>query len=90
MSADEKKAALQNQVQTNLREMLNAVLEEYPKETAELLCLCCFIDPADMEKHSMTELFGAINEILGNAEIISFFASLARLGLTSGSDSARA
>lgn len=90
MSAEEKSAAWRGQIRKNVSDMLAAILEEHPQETAELLCHVCFIDPKDMEKHTMTELLGSINEILENAEVVSFFASLAKLGLMSGSDSAKA
>ena len=89
-TAEEKTEAYRKQVKKNLSDMLAAVLEKYPKETAELLCLCCFIDPKDMENHSMAELISSINEIIGNEEVVGFFVSLARLGLTSGTDSAKA
>ena len=82
---DENIEELNRQVQKNLSDMLDAVLEEHPKETAELLCLVCFIEPEDMEKHTMIELLGAIKEIINNAEVISFFASLARLVLNNTS-----
>ena len=78
---EENREAFQKQIQRNFSTMLDAILEEYPKETAELLCLVCFIEPEDMEKHSMIELFDALKEIMNNAEVISFFASLARLVL---------
>lgn len=85
----ENNEAFQQQIQKNLSNMLDAILEEHPKETAELLCLVCFIDPADMGKHTMIELLGAIKDILNNAEVISFFASLARLVLKDISEPAK-
>lgn len=85
MTAKEKADAFREQVQKNVSDILSAILEEYPKETAELLCLVCFIEPEDMEQYSMTDLFAALNEVLGNEEVIGFFASLARLGLMNGS-----
>ena len=88
-TAKEASDAFNKQIQKNLSDMLTAVLEEYPKETAELLCLICFIDPKDMENHSMIELLESIREIINNAEVISFFASLARLVLTSTSEPAK-
>lgn len=90
MPADEKAAAWRNQVQKNISDMLTAILEEHPQETAELLCLVCFIDPKEMGKVTMTQLLGAINEILNNDEVRGFFTSLVRLGLTDGSGAAKA
>lgn len=90
MTLEEKRTALQEQVQRNLSAILEAVLDEYPQETAELLCLICFIDPKDMENHTMTELLSALNEVLDNEEVVGFFTSLTRLGQMSGSAIAKA
>lgn len=90
MTTEEMKSAWKKQIETNVSNMLTAILEEYPKETAELLCLVCFIEPEDMEKHTMGELIAALNDVLANDEVVSFFASLARLGLIDGSAAARA
>ena len=80
MTAEEKREALNEQVKTNANHLLNAVLEEYPEETAVLLGLVCFIEPEDIEKHTMAELLGAYAEIIANKEVISFFISLMQLG----------
>lgn len=85
MSEDERQDALIGQIQENISRMLTAVLEEYPAETAELFCLICFIEPADMKKHTMAELLPAITEILENPEVLGFFTSLAQLALRDGS-----
>lgn len=82
---EEKRGALQKQAQENIRAMLDAILGEYPKETAELLCLVNFVEPEDMEKHTMTELIGGLNELLENQEVVGFFTSLMQSGLMGGS-----
>ena len=84
-TGEEKSKAWEKQVQENLSHMLDAILDEHPKETAELLCHVCFIDPKEMEQHSMAEILTEINELLKNREVVDFFVSLARLGLTNGS-----
>ena len=76
----EKKAALEEQVRLNLSSMLDAILEKYPDETAELLGLLCFIDPDDLDNHSMIEILANVTEILNSEEVLSFFMSLAQLG----------
>lgn len=78
-SDEEKKAALGAQVRHNLTSMLDAVLEEYPDETAELLGLLCFIEPEDLDNHSMIEILSNFTEILNSEEVMSFFISLAQL-----------
>ncbi len=77
---EEKKVALQKQMKKNLSDMIEAALGEHPDETAELLGLCCFIEPEDLENHKMSELLGSISELIDCPEVISFFISLARLG----------
>jgi len=79
-SDEEKKAALANQVRHNLSAMLDAILDEYPEETAELLGLLCFIEPADLENHSMIEILANVTDIINSEEVLSFFMSLAQLG----------
>lgn len=78
----EQRAALSEQMRKNLFEMLDRMLDKHPDETAELLGLLCFIEPEDLDNHSMGELLGNIAEILNSEEVISFFISLARLGNT--------
>lgn len=81
-SEEAKQEALKKQMKANLSAMLDAALEDHPDETAELLGLCCFIEPEDLENHKMTELLGAISELIDCPEVISFFTSLAKLGQT--------
>ena len=78
-SEEEINKAKEKQVKINAQKILDMVLEEHPEETAELLGLVCFIEPEDLSKHSMAELFGGFNEIIGCKEIIDFFVSLIRL-----------
>ena len=79
-SEEDKMAALEKQVRLNLSTMLDAILDEYPDETAELLGLLCFIDPKDLDNHSMLEILANVTEILNSEEVLSFFTSLAQLG----------
>lgn len=88
-SDEEKKAAINKQVKENLNGMLDKILDEYPKETAELLGLLCFIEPEDLENHKASELFSAAAEIMNSQEVIDFFYSLAKLGVTNTSPSAK-
>lgn len=87
---DERRDAIAKQVQANATAMLDAILDDHPEETAELLGLLCFVEPDDLDNHSMTEFFGAISEILNSREIIDFFTSLVSLGSGNTSGSAKA
>lgn len=86
---EERNEASQKQAKKNLMEMLDNILEEYPKETAELLGLLCFVEPKDLKNHTMIEFFGAFNEIINSPEVVSFFISLAQLGTKDISDFAK-
>ena len=72
------KAAVERQIRENARAMLDAMLEDHPEETAELLGLMCFIEPEDLEKHRMSELLESLGELLASREVAGFFMSLAR------------
>lgn len=82
--ADRQKV-LMEQARKNMSAILDACLDEYPEETAELLGLLCFIEPEDLDNHSMAELFGSFSEIINSPEVIGFFTSLMQLGQTNTS-----
>jgi hypothetical protein len=77
----EKRAEVRNeQMQKNLNAILDAVLEEHPKETVEVMALACFIDPEDAENHPMSEYLMSVGQMLSNEGVLSFFTSLVSLG----------
>lgn len=79
--ASENRRKTEEQMNRNFSAILDAVLDEHPEETLELLALLCFIDPKEVDEHPMNEYIGAINEILSDRAVIGFFTSLAQLGL---------
>lgn len=83
---EENKALLQEQSSKNLKKMLDAIMDEYPEETLRLLALCCFIEPNEIDDHTVEEYLDALAGLIGNASVISFFTSLVLLGQTLGSD----
>ena len=83
---EENKHRTAEQSRKNLSAMLDAILDEHPDETLELLALLCFIEPDKADDYPISEYIGAISEMLSNEAVIGFFTSLARLGLTSTSD----
>lgn len=83
-SKEEEKAIMIKQAKKNFSDMLDSVLDKYPEETAEMLGLMCFIDPKDLDKHKMTELFSSFDEMINCEEVISFFTSLVNLGKKAG------
>ena len=77
---EERKKAWAEQAKKNLFDILDAVFEDHPQETIELMALVCFIDPKDADNHTISEYLQCINEILTDDAVIGFFTSLASLG----------
>ncbi len=75
-----KKEAARAKARENIYAILDSIMEEHPDETAELLGLLCFIEPEDLDNHSMLEFLTPATELINNPEVIDFFISLARLG----------
>ena len=74
------------QAKKNLDDMLDTALDKYPRETAEVLGLMCFIEPADIEKYTAAELLTPALELLNSKAVVNFFISLARVEQTPISD----
>lgn len=76
---DARAAVMEAQTRENLNAILESMLEEHPDETLEILALVCFVDPKDVDKHTVTEYLDSITEIISNKSVLNFFTSLARL-----------
>lgn len=85
-AVDDFKARTEKQAMQNFSKMLDAILDEHPDETLELLALLCFVEPKDVDKHRIDEYLTAISEMLGSEAVIGFFTSLARWGLLNTSN----
>lgn len=85
-----RKSAWEEQARKNLFAILEAVLEEHPQETIELMALICFVEPKDADKHTMSEYLQCVNEIISDEAVMGFFISLASLGQTSGGTAVKA
>ena len=77
---DERKAANLEQARKNINAMLDSILEKHPDETLELLALCCFIEPANVDDYPITDYIDAFAEMIGNEAVLRFFTSLVKLG----------
>jgi hypothetical protein len=73
------------QVKKNLSAIFDAILEEHPDETLEVLALCCFIDPANVDDYPITYYLNAAADLMNDEAVISFFTSLLRWAQTSTS-----
>lgn len=88
MSKDEARAVLEKrqmmmaeQSQRNLKDMLDAMLDEHPNETLEVLALCCFVEPEDVDSYSVSEYLSSINELLADSNVRDFFTFVMSLEL---------
>lgn len=71
------------QAKANLSAMMDAIFEEHPTETLEILALCCFVEPKDVDSHTMREYLEVFNDLINDEVVIRFFTSLVRLAQTS-------
>ena len=88
---DETRAeALRRQGVENVNAILDAALEKYPDETAEIIGLCCFKEGDELDELKVSDILGATREMIDDPEVVGFFTSLARLGMLPGSGAAKA
>lgn len=79
--ANQKKA--RKQMLENTSKILDAIMEDHPDETLELIALLCFVEPQNVDDYTVEEYLTAITEMLSSKAVIGFFTSLAQWGLTS-------
>lgn len=96
-TADEKVRVIQRnaeldreQTRKNLNAILDAMLDEHPNETLEILALCCFVEPAKVDDYPIGSYLQAITDLISDETVIGFFSSLASLGQTGILTSAKA
>ena len=76
--------AMSRQNRQNFSDMLDAMLEKHPDETLEVMALCCFVEPKDVDSHPMRDYMMAFTDLLNDEAVLGFFTSLASLGQTAG------
>lgn len=76
---EEIQKAQEEQARKNATEMLDAILDQYPDETLDLLALLCFVEPENVDDHEVTEYLDSFNELISNKSVMGFFISLMRL-----------
>ena len=66
------------QIVKNLQKILDNMLVKYPTETLNVLALCCFVEPEEVDNHTMDEYLECITDMLQNKSIMNFFSFLAQ------------
>lgn len=86
MTDEQKKEAVNKQTRENFNDILDSVLDEHPNETLEVLALASFVEPKDVDKHSVKEYMESFTELINDEDVLSFFTSLIELGQRLGSE----
>lgn len=76
---EEKNEAYNEQAKENFSSILDAILDEHPDETLELLALLCFVEPEHVDDYEITEYLDSFRELMNNKSVFSFFTSLMQL-----------
>ena len=82
MPEEEARKMIADAARRNFGRILDAIMDKHPAETLELLALCCFVEPKDVDDHDMSEYLDCVSDIIGNESVLRFFTSLIRLGQT--------
>ena len=78
---EENDRRLAKQSKDNWFAIFKSVMGEHPQETLELLAMCCFIEPKDMDNYPLPFYMDAMADIFDNESIWRFFNSSVRLVL---------
>lgn len=73
-----------------LNRILDNMLTKHPQETLEVLALCCFVDPAEVDSHTIDEYMDCVMDMIESESVMRFFRLLARLDQTSTSKVSKA
>ena len=64
------------QMEANLSAILDALLEEHPDETLELLALMCFVEPENVDDYTVSDYLLSIMELMRDKAVQDFFTFL--------------
>lgn len=81
--------ARQEQMMANFMDILDIMLDKNFEQTLAVLALSCFVEPEEVDDYAVDDYLGAIADMLESKNVIRFFTSLARLGQTNISISAK-
>lgn len=76
---EKQRQMMAEQAQRNLKDMLDSMLDNHPDETLEVLALCCFVEPENVDDHTVSEYLLSINELMADEAVRDFFTFLMQL-----------
>lgn len=77
--ASQNAKLIAEQSRKNLYDIIVSAMEDHPDETLEILALACFVEPEDIDNHRVSFYLANLSDILADADVLSFFTSLAQL-----------
>ena len=87
---ERNKKLTEEQAKKNISAMLDAILDEHPEETLEVLALCCFVEPDHIDDYTVSDYLDAFNSLINDKAVVNFFTSLASLGQMNTSNASKA
>lgn len=76
---EKRQKMLREQSNKNLSAILDAMLEEHPQETLEVLALCCFVEPEKVDDNPMSYYLRSVYEMIEDDAVKDFFTLLMSL-----------
>lgn len=76
---EKQRQMMAEQVQRNLMAMLDEMLDKHPDETLEVLALCSFVEPEDVDSYPVSEYLKSFMELIQNEAVRDFFTLLMQL-----------
>lgn len=78
MFAENKRLA-EEQTRRNTEQILDELLDRHSEETLRVLALCCFVEPENIDDHTVDEYLEAFTKLVNNRAVFDFFTSLMQL-----------
>lgn len=75
---EENDKKLSEQSRENLKEVLDSVMGEHPEETADIIAMCCFIDPKNKDDYQTRDYLESFTEMINDDVVFDFFVSSVR------------
>lgn len=69
----------QDQGLQNFSRLFDAAFEMNAQKTLEILALCCFVEPGDVDDHPMSWYLESVTNLIHEKAVLDFFSSLAQL-----------
>ena len=67
------------QTMENLNKIFDKMLIEHPKETLDVLALCCFVEPEHVDDYTIEQYMNCIMEMVQSKSVMNFFSLLAQM-----------